>query len=353
MSSKNLSHKVMAGMKKSKSDFEVFALSDPDSPCIVEERISTGCLVLDYVMGGGLPVGRLTEFFGDPSSGKSLIAAGIIAQAQADKSEETIIGYVDTESAVSMDMMRVLGVDVDNIIYSSPDTVEQVFSFFEELVENKQKVAPDARVLLVWDSVASTSVEQEMDNPYGKATMGRHANLISQSLRKFTRVISKERVAMLFLNQTREKIGVMFGDNTATFGGKAIPFHSSVRVQLDLTGKIKITSPKNKKKVTVKGMFTKAVCVKNKTAMPYRYGSLHIYFGTGIDDYKTTFSFLKENDLMTVSGGRYRLNLGEEELVFTKDEWEQVYSEFYEDIKTLIFELDKHEAEVNDEETIE
>lgn len=325
-----MSDKLRAMLKEmQESKIEISMVSDDDSPCTVSEWLSTGCLALDAIMGGGLPVGRVTEMFGDPSTGKSLIAAQVAAYAQY---IDVPVVYVDTETAVSKEMMEIVGVDVDNLMYSSPDTVEEVFTIFEKAVDAKKIHDPDGMLLLIWDSIAATSVKQEMANEYGKATMGRHALIISHSLRKFTRQISKERVCCLFLNQTRKKIGVLFGDDTATFGGKAVHFHSSIRVHLEEGKKIR----KNKKIV---GIQTKALVEKNKVAAPYQEALLPIYFGHGISDYLAAFYYLDDNDLFDkkTGNGWYYFNINDKEVKFQKKNFRKIFDQYYDYIESVIF----------------
>jgi len=228
-----------------KKKLDVSMLSNEDSPCVVSEWLSTGCLVLDRIMGGGLPVGRLVEIYGDQATGKSLIASQVAAEAQR---QNHVVAYADTETAVSLEIMGAVGVDVDNLIYAAPDTIEEVFTFFESCIVSKRERYPNDLMVIIWDSVAGTSAEREMESEYGKAMMGRRATLISQAMRKMIRQISKDRVCALFLNQTRQKIGVMFGDSTTTFGGKALGFFSSVRIQLKLADVIRIPGKNPKKK---------------------------------------------------------------------------------------------------------
>lgn len=317
-----------------KHSLDVSLLSDENSPCIINEWLSTGCLVLDAIMGKGLPVGRVTEMFGDPSSGKSLIAAQVASLAQQ---SEVLVAYADTETAVSMDIMKMLGIKTDELIYASPDTVEEVFTFFSDAVEAKKKVAEDAILLLIWDSIAATSAKMEMEAEYGKATMGKHAQLISQALRKFTRIISEERICCLFLNQVRQKIGVMFGDDTTTFGGNAVSFHASVRVRLDLSSKIKLATPHGNRIV---GMNTIATVVKNKVAMPYKKAVLPIYFGNGVDDASATMGYIIDNDIAKKVGQRYDLKLGNETITFSKANWAKLYDENYDKITDLVLNAD-------------
>lgn len=310
-----------------KKKIDVSLLSDNTSPCVVTNWISTGCTALDKIMGGGLPVGRMTEIYGDQSTGKSLIAAQIAAVAQE---QGHIVAYADSESAVSLDIMRAVGVDVDQLIYISPDTVEEVFDFFQNCIESKVSKYPDRTMVLIWDSVAGTSVEQEMIAEFGKAIMGTHARTISQAMRKITRLFSKHNIAALFLNQTRENLGVMFGSKVTTFGGKAIGFHASVRVELRLAGKIKTARKK------VIGVQTKAICVKNKVAIPFQDCILPIYFGHGIDDVEATLHWLIDNDIALKAGMYTTLLLGGQEQKFRDKQWPEIYEKYYEEIYELI-----------------
>jgi len=318
---------ILADISKVHPD--VTLLGAEGGQCVITEYLSTGTFPLDAILGGGLPVGRITEMYGDTSTGKSLIAAQIAALAQEDGH---IVVYADTESAVSLPIMEAVGVDIDKLIYATPDTVDGdngVFALFDDAIESKKRRSPDSLMFLIWDSIAATSSMAEMENEYGKATMGQHARLISQGLRKLTRKISKQRVCALFLNQTREKIGVMFGDKVATFGGKAIGFHSSVRVQLKL-------GPKIKERGKIAGIEAKATVVKNKVAVPFRSCSLPIYFGYGVDNALASFYYLKSEGVMTVAGSWHTISIGGEEIKCQRKNWENVFDEHYEAIEEMI-----------------
>jgi recombination protein RecA len=289
---------------------EATRLSDETSPCVVSEFMSTGSAVLDAAMGGGLPVGRIVEIYGDTSTGKSLIAAQACATIQQ---EGGLALYLDTESAVSLPIMEAVGVDIDNIAYSAPDTVEEVFLAMERAIEAKD---PDTRMLIVWDSIASTSSDAEMDKATGEVGYLMQSRIISQGLRKLARKISKSSTACLFLNQEKEKIGIMFGDKAATFGGRGVGFHSSIRVQLSVDSKLK---DKNKRVI---GILVGARVVKNKVAVPFRVVKLPVYFGMGIDDAEAALILLKSRRLVTYEKGMYTLWGGPE---FKRDEWDDLY----------------------------
>ena len=319
-----------------KNKLEVTALSDENSPCIVTEVMSTGCLALDAIVGGGLPVGRITEIYGDESTGKSLIAAQVAAIAQQNGH---IVAYIDTEGAVSIEIMREVGVDADNLIYTVPDTIdgeEGVLQFIQDTIKLVAERDPDKLLLVIWDSIAATSALKEMDDAYGKAQMGRHAGLISQGLRKLKPYIAKHRVCALFINQTREKIGIMFGDKTTTFGGKAIAFHATTRIAL--TGGKEI---KNDDKRTI-GIVNRAKVTKNKYSYPFREADLPIFFGHGIDDALAAFEYMKENKLFYQNGGWYTLFRDKQHEVakFQKKGWKEVFDEHYDFIAALILGVD-------------
>jgi recombination protein RecA len=334
---------VLAALRKTKID--VTFLEDDNSPCTVSKWISTGCIALDAIMGGGMPIGRLVEMYGENSTGKSLIAAQIAAEAQR---QGMVVAYVDTETAVSKVMMAKLGVNIKELIYYAPDTVEEIFKFFEDTVCINTKINPDCPILLIWDSVAASSTEHEMEEDYGKAMMASHARLISQSLRKFTRIMSRQNVSMLFLNQAKENIGVMWGDKVATMGGSAIKFHASIRIQLDLSSKIKVDHHKSKRVV---GMNTRATCVKNKLAVPFMVSVLPIHFGYGIDDAFATMEFLLENDMMVNDKGRFTLTIDDTEYKNTRKTWRQFFDDNYDVLREVIMASIDSDTNTNLEDT--
>jgi len=335
--------KIVKELQKKKFNFDVSTLNDEDSPCVVGEWMSTGCVALDSILGGGLPVGRIVEIYGDNSTGKSLIAAQVAALAQE---EGDIAVYADTETAVSLKIMEAVGVDISNLIYSVPDTIEEVFEFFDATIEAKAVANPEKKLVLIWDSIAATSVNQEVAAVYGKATMGRHAQIMSQGLRKIIRKISKGKVCGLFLNQTREKIGIMFGDNVATFGGKAVGFYASIRVELKISNKIKVG-----KKVI--GIMARAYVTKNKVAMPFKRATLPIFFGHGIDDALASFYFLKDAKLLDGQGW-YTIPALPDIKKFQKSGFETVYDKHFQEIADLIMksEVEDTEIEEDDEDTV-
>lgn len=308
-----------------KQNISVSVLSDESSPCVVSDFLSTGCYVLDCIMGGGLPLGRIVEIYGDTSTGKSLIAA------QACASVQNIGGlavYIDTETAVSLPIMQAVGVNVESLIYLAPDTVEDVFLAMETVIESMEDI--DSRLLIVWDSIAATSSEAEMDKATGKIGYLTHARTISQGLRKLARLISRQKVAVLFLNQSKTNIGVMFGERVATFGGKSVGFHSSVRVELKIKSTIK---DKAKREV---GVTIRARVTKNKIAPPFRRAELPIYFGHGIDDAEAALNLLLDTGEVGSRGGWYSTELDGKEQKFRKDAWKDLYQKHQVEIRYLV-----------------
>ena len=308
-----------------KEGLSASVLSDDNSPCVVSSFLTTGCYVLDAIMGGGLPLGRIVEIYGDTSTGKSLIAAQACASIQE---EGGIAVYIDTESAVSIDIMKAVGVDADTLIYSSPDTVEDAFKAIETVIADDR--IGDIPLLIVWDSIAATTSKAEQEKETGETGYLTQARIISQGLRKNARAIAKRKVAVLLLNQTRVNIGVVFGDKVATFGGKGPGFYSSIRVELSVAEKIVDKATKR-----VLGIKIGAEVVKNKVAAPFRSAELPVYFGHGIDDAEALFDFLKAAEVVSYSGGGWYsyLPVEGEEIKFKRTEWsESVYDLHYAEL---------------------
>ena len=318
--------KLLATGKK----FAVMMADDDDSPCVVTDWISTGCLALDAIMGGGLPVGRIVEMYGGTSSGKSLIAAQCAASAQE---LGCIVLMMDTERALSLTIAEAVGVDTSDLIYADPDTMEEAFGLMEETL---LKAPDDTKIVIIWDSVAATTVEMEMNKDYGDATMGRHALVMSQGLRKFNRLIAKYQASAIFINQTRQKIGVMYGDDTATFGGKALPFYASIRIKLRSGQKIREGSSK---KAPIVGIRVHAKIEKNKVAPPFKEAELPIYFGEGVDDAEATLVYLKElpDSPIKMSGSWSNITLGGKEHKFQKvGGWYKLFDDNYDEIMDIM-----------------
>ena len=264
--------------------------------------ISTGALSIDYALGiGGVPRGRVIEIFGPESSGKTTLALQVIAEAQK---AGGLAAFVDAEHALDAAYSKKLGVDIDNLLVSQPDNGEQALEIVEVLIRS------NSVDVVVVDSVAALVPRAEIEGEMGEAQMGLQARLMSQALRKLTGAVSKSKTSLIFINQLREKIGVMFGNPETTTGGRALKFYSSVRIDIRRIGAIKDGE-------NVVGGRTRVKIVKNKMAAPFREAEFDIMYGEGVSREGDLIDIAVEHKIIEKSGawfayGGERLGQGRE-----------------------------------------
>ena len=299
------------------------------------DSISTGAINLDAAIGiGGIPRGRVTEIYGPESSGKTTLALHIAANAQKNGG---VAAFIDAEHALDVEYSRKIGVDIDNLLVSQPDTGEEALEIAEILVRS------GAIDVIVVDSVAALVPKAEIEGDMGDSHMGLQARLMSQALRKLTGAISRSRTSVVFINQLREKIGVMFGNPETTTGGRALKFYSSVRLDIRRIGPVKERDEITGSKVRVK-------VVKNKTAPPFRQAEFDIMFSEGISHVSLLVDIGAESGIIDKSGawysyGKERIGQGRENAkLYLKDHLD-VQAEIEEKVKVVLGITDDASAE--------
>ncbi len=307
------------------------------------ETIPTGSLALDLALGvGGVPRGRVIEIYGPESSGKTTVALHIIAEAQK---AGGVAAFIDAEHALDPVYSRALGVKVDDLFVSQPDTGEQALEICEALVRS------GAMDVIVIDSVAALVPRAEIEGEMGDSHVGLHARLMSQALRKLTGAISKSRTCVIFINQIREKVGVMFGNPETTTGGRALKFYSSVRMEVKRQDVIKQGQD-------AIGNRTRVKVVKNKVAPPFNYADFDLIYGQGISREGSIIDMGAEIGVLTKSGSWYsyneeRLGQGRENVKDFLRQHPEMAKEIEDKIRELISpakNIDTEDTKLSDDE---
>jgi len=316
-----------------------FLDSDTESPSEVRGWVGSGSDMLDLAISnrpnGGFPVGRITEITGLEASGKSLLAAHALANTQRNGGMAV---YIDTENAVSREFLEAIGLDLEKMLYVPLDTVEDIFEAIESITESVRKSNKDRLVTIVVDSVMGASTKIEMAKEFDKDGYATSkAIILSKGMRKITNMIGREKICLIFTNQLRTRLGVAFGDPYTTSGGKAIPFHASVRLRLKSVGQIKAKIDGVDQVIGIK---TRCQVIKNRMGPPLKSIDYDIYFESGIDNYGGWLNVMKDYKLVSQSGAwyTYTKSNGEEVKFLSKDfqskvlEDDELMKEIYQSI---------------------
>ena len=281
-----------------------FLDGDTKAPSEVRGWVKSGSSMLDLAISnreeGGFPVGRITEITGLEASGKSLLAAHALANTQE---QGGLAVYIDTENAVSREFLEAIGLDLEKMLYVPLETIEDIFEAIESIVESIRKSNKDRLVTIVVDSVMGASTKIEMAKEFDKDGYATSkAIILSKGMRKLTNMIGREKICLIFTNQLRTRLGVAFGDPYTTSGGKAIPFHASVRLRLKSVGQIKVKKDGVDQAIGIK---TRCQVVKNRMGPPLKTVDYDIYFESGIDNYGGWLNIMKQFKLVSTAGAWY------------------------------------------------
>jgi recombination protein RecA len=292
---------IVDALNKTFKDGQVaYIIGQEDTPTDLTDFVGTGSSLLDLAISnrpfGGIACGRITELTGLEGSGKSLIAAHMMANVQK---EGGVVVLLDTENAVNPEFFEAIGLNLGQMVYAQPDTVEDIFVMIETIITRvREKQGNDKKVIIVVDSVAASPTKQESESDYDKDGYATgKAIILSKAMRKVTQLIAKQKIALVFTNQLRQKMNApAFSDPWTTSGGKAIAFHASVRLRSAITGKIQ-----NKDKQVI-GVSVKVSVIKNRLGPPYRTAEFNVYFDRGIDDLDSWLKFCKDKGIMKTAG---------------------------------------------------
>jgi recombination protein RecA len=291
------------------------------------ERISSGSFAIDDVMGGGIATQRITEIYGEPSSGKSVLSFFMIAEIQKQGKKAA---YIDCEQSFSAEWAKNIGVDTDKLIFSQAVCMEDVLNLVNRLVETGEIS------IIVIDSVAAMIPQKELDGSIGEMQVALQARIMSQALRKLTSAASKSKTAIIFINQTRDKIGQFFGNPSITTGGKALRFYASIRLQV---AKGKNIEDENK---NVVGNFIKITATKNKTSTPFKTAEFALYYSSGIDKQSELLDYAVKYNLIEHKGNTFsyadnKLGVGRDQAIKELKDNKELYNKILEELKKVYY----------------
>ena len=330
-----------------------FFLDEEVSPAHLTDFISTGSSILDLAISnrpnGGIACGRITELQGLEQSGKSLIAAHMLADTQK---RGGVAVLLDTETALNYDFFEAVGLDFSKMIYVNENKLENIFEAVERIIETVRRSSKDKLVTIVVDSLSAATTEIEMQEDYQRSGYATgKAIIVGKALRKITKLIADQKIALVFTNQLRHKMNAMpFGDQWTTSGGKALAFHASTRVRFSLIGTVKTND-------CPIGVNVKAKVIKNRLGPPYREATFLVLFDRGIDDLASWYDVLKSNDLIKTAGAwatwtdpetkeeiKFQKNTFETELLSDKTRKEKIYKQICDVMLMTYIDRDKMEV---------